>query len=236
MNRPMAFACCVLILTGQGCLSPSAPEEAYRPDIRADAFVAEITNPYLRWTPGTAMTYEGETADGTERIVVEVTGDKKTVMGIETTVVHDRVYLDGELIEDTLDWYAQDKDGTVWYFGEDTKEIEDGTVVSTEGSWEAGVDGAQPGIVMPASPEVGATYRQEYYAGVAEDMGEVVALDESITTAYGSFDGCMKTRDWTPLEERVDEYKWYCPEVGGLALEVGIYSDERVELVEVTRE
>lgn len=204
----------------------------YRPNIDPYNFVRVINNRFFKLMPGTTFVYQGATKDGIERTVVEVTRDNKKVMGVETVVVHDQVWLNDELIEDTYDWYAQDKDDNVWYFGEETKEFEDGEVVSTEGSWQAGVDGAQPGIIMPGDPQVGQTYQQEYYAGVAEDMGEVVALNESVAITYGNFDGCLKTRDWTPLEEKIDEYKWYCPDVGNLALEVGIYSDERVELVD----
>ena len=120
----------------------------------------------------------------------------------------------------------------MWYFGEDSKEIEDEEVVSAAGSWEAGVDGALPGIAMQADPQIGQEYRQEYYAGEAEDMGEIVALSETVDIGLGTYSGCLKTRDWTPLEAQVDEYKWYCPEVGFLVLEEGIYSGDRVELVE----
>ncbi len=211
-------------------------EEVYAPDIDPGDFVSGVDNPYFTLEPGRTLVYEGKTEEGVERVEVMVTDEQKTVMGIEATVVWDRVYLDEELIEDTRDWYAQDKEGNVWYLGEDSKEIEDGEVVSTEGSWEAGVDGAEPGIVMMADPEVGEIYRQEFYVGVAEDMAEVVALDESAEVPYGSFEGCLQTRDWSPLEENSDEFKFYCPELGGLVLELGKYSGERVELVEVEEE
>ena len=111
--------------------------------------------------------------------------ETREVMGIEVRVVHDVVTEDGEVIEDTFDWYAQDADGNVWYFGEETKEFEDGKVSTTAGSWEAGVDGAQPGILVPAEPEVGMTYRQEYYAGEAEDAAAVLSLDEKVEVPFG---------------------------------------------------
>jgi hypothetical protein len=147
--------------------------------------------------------------------------------------VHDTASIAGEVIEDTFDWFAQDKDGAVWYMGEDTKEYSQGMVVSTEGSWEAGQDGAQPGIIIPAMPMVGDKYRQEYYACEAEDMGEILELDATATTPAGSFTGCLKTRDTTPLEPNVNEEKYYCPGTG-LVLSVDIATDEREELTMVT--
>jgi uncharacterized membrane protein YkoI len=153
------------------------------------------------------------------------------VMGIQTTVVWDRVWLDGELIEETKDWYAQDKEGNVWYFGEESKEYVAGEFVGTHGSWEAGIDGAKPGIVMKASPKVGDSYRQEYYAGEAEDMGEVISINETVSIPYDRFYTCVKTKDWNLLEPGVIEYKYYCAEIGNVVLEENLEDDERVELI-----
>ena len=127
----------------------------YDPPFDPSSLQTSVTNPYFPLTPGTVWAYEGETEDGTERIVVEVLEETRDVVGVAATVVRDRAYLDGELIEDTFDWFAQDADGNVWYLGEATEEIEDGEVVSTAGSWEAGVDGAEAGVLMPAEPTVG---------------------------------------------------------------------------------
>ncbi|MBD3307782.1 hypothetical protein GF339_15230 [candidate division KSB3 bacterium] len=149
------------------------------------------------------------------------------------TVVREREWVDGELEEDTLDWFAQDVDGNVWYFGEDSKEIDEGVVVSTEGSWEAGVDGAQPGILMKGTPQIGDTYRQEYYFGEAEDMASVVSLNASVTVPFGTFTNCLQTEEWTPLEPGVTEYKYYAPGVGLLLEEQVEGGDARVELVEI---
>ena len=182
-------------------------------------FVSEITNPYLGFADGRIFTYEGETDEGLETIVVEVTRKHKTILGVRTTVVHEQAFLDGELIEDTFDWFAQDKDGNVWYFGEDSKEIEDGEVVSTEGSWEAGVDGAQPGIIMLAQPEVGLSYRQEFYEGVAEDMAKILSLDETVSIGLGNFTGNLETLEWTPLEPGARENKFYQPGIGLILIE-----------------
>jgi hypothetical protein len=165
--------------------------------------------------------------------VVVVTGDTKDILGVPCVVVRDTVTLDGEVIEDTFDWFAQDADGNVWYFGEDTKEYEDGEVVTTEGSWEAGVDGAEPGIVMEADPQVGDRYRQEFYEGHAEDMATVLSLDETADVPYGSYEDVLMTEDTTPLEPDVLERKFYARGVG-VVLEVDVNGGgEREELVSV---
>jgi hypothetical protein len=186
-------------------------------------FVAGVTNPYFALTPGTINYYEGASEGSAQTDSAEVLTDTKSILGIAATVVHDRVYEDGSLIEDTFDWYAQDKDGNVWYLGEDTKELDNGQVTSTEGSWEAGVNGAVAGILMWADPSahLNEQYRQEFSQGVAEDLGKVVAVNQSIATPYGSLSGCVKTEDSSALEPGVLENKYYCPPVG-LASEVGL--------------
>ena len=177
-------------------------------------FSTTIDNPYMPLKPGTTWIYEGQSPDGASRVEVVVTSETKTIMGVTCVVVHDQVTAGGSVVEDTFDWYAQDKDGNVWYFGEDSKEYENGVVVSTAGSWEAGVNGAMPGIIMKADPQVGDTYQQEYLQGEAEDMAEVLALDESATVPFGSFTQLLRTREWTPLEPGVAEEKLYAPGVG----------------------
>ena len=196
------------------------------------AFVAEITNPYLSFERGKRFQYEGETADGLETIIVEVTNDNKMILGIATTVVHDQVFLDGDLIEDTFDWYAQDGNGNVWYFGEDSKEIEDGIVVSTEGSWEAGVNGARPGLIMLANPQNGIKYQQEFAEDVAEDMAKVLNINKTIEIGLGIFEGCLETMEFTPLEPGHREHKYYFPGTG-LMLEESPRGG-RIELISVT--
>ncbi|MBD3868569.1 MAG: hypothetical protein IFK94_10640 [Acidobacteria bacterium] len=208
-------------------------EDPYNPEIDPENFVDVIDNPWLPYLPGTTWVYEGETEDGLERIVVEVTGDTREIMGVECTVVRDRVYLDGELIEDTFDWYAQDVEGNVWYFGEITFELEDEEIVSLEGSWEGGRDGAWPGIVMPAAPAVGDYYRQEMLLGEAEDMGEVLAVDATVSVEFGDYDGCVQTRDFTPIEPDALEYKYYAWGVG-FVLEEKPEEGIRIELIEMT--
>jgi uncharacterized membrane protein YkoI len=206
-------------------------EETYNPTINPSDFTSNVDNKYFSLTPGKKMVYESVTQDGKERIEVYVTNEKKTVMGVETVVVWDRVWLNGELIEDTRDWYAQDKEGNVWYFGEDTAEIIDGKIINHDGAWEAGIDGAKPGIVMKANPVVGDSYRQEYYKGEAEDAAEVLSLGEKVETPYKTFNNCLKTYDYSYLDSSVQEYKYYCLEFGFVALEGNVEGGEMAELV-----
>jgi hypothetical protein len=212
--------------------SSSLPQGDELVDLDPANFVAEINNPYWPMKPGNRWTYNETDAEGNEmQVEVTVTNDKKNILGISATVVHDVVTQDGSVIEDTLDWYAQDVDGNIWYLGEDTKEYEAGVVVSTEGSWEGGVDGAQPGILLPANPEVRMTYRQEYYADQAEDRAEILSLDEHVEVPYGTFDGCLQTEDWTPLDPALLEHKYYCGNVGpALVIDVasGVGQEELV--------
>lgn len=178
-------------------------------------FTSDIDNPYWPMTPGTTWTFEETDAEGvTQQIVVTVTDETREIMGIASRVVTDTVTEDGELIEDTQDWYAQDAEGNVWYMGEDTTEFSNGEPVSKAGSWEAGVDGALAGIAMPAEPQPGMAYRQEFYEGEAEDNGAVLAVEEFAEVPFGSFDEVIMTRDTTPLEPDMLEYKLYARDVG----------------------
>jgi hypothetical protein len=186
----------------------------YAPRFDPDGFVRDVDNRFFPLVPGTRWVYRGVEDGEEETNVTIVTHDRKTILGISATVVFDRVFVHGELKEKTFDWYAQDTRGNVWYLGEDTKEYEDGKVVSTEGSWQAGVHGAEPGIIMPAHPQIGQRYRQEFLAGEAEDMARVTGVDMDITLHYGSFHNCIRTVEWTRLEPGVKESKIYCPRVG----------------------
>ena len=195
------------------------PGDGGRYSVRLDPsrFVATIDNPWLPFTPGSRWVYE---AGGGERNEVTVTRQTRRVMGITATVVRDVETRDGEPVEETADWYAQDRDGNVWYLGEDTRAFRDGEW-SPAGSWEAGLDGALPGIIMKADPRVGDAYRQEYYRGEAEDMGKVVRAGAAEKVPFRSFDGLLVTQDWTPLEPEVVEEKYYAKGVG-LVLETTI--------------
>jgi hypothetical protein len=198
-------------------------------------FVTGIDNPWLPLIPGSTWVYESVGGEGVERIEVVVLDETREVMGIPATVVRDTVTVDGELVEDTYDWYAQDIDGNVWYMGEETAEYEDGEVISTAGAWEAGVDGALPGIVMLADPTVGDAYRQEYYPGEAEDMAEVVRVGVAAELADGSFENLIVIEEWTPLEPEVVEEKSYASGVGVVLEEVVEGGSGRIELVSHTR-
>jgi hypothetical protein len=210
-------------------------EEAYDPVINPDDFLHATENEYMPLVVGTVWEYEGDTEEGKETIRVVVTPETKTILGVTCAVVRDTVKLNGELIEDTYDWFANDKDGNVWYFGEDSKDYEKNVVVSTAGSWEAGVSGAKPGIVMRAHPQVGDTYRQEFLKGSAEDMAEVLNLNESVSVKTGSYKDVLRTKEWTPLEPDVVEHKFYAKGVG-LVLETVVKGGKgRIELVRVTK-
>jgi hypothetical protein len=192
----------------------TAKAESKLPKFDSDHFVRGVTNPLFPLPLGTRLIYRG-TEDGLpERVVTEVTREHKTILGVPVVVVLDRVFLDGVLKEKTFDWYAQDKHGNVWYFGEDTKEFEDGKVVSTAGSFEAGKDGAQAGIIMRAHPKLGQTTGQEFAPGVAEDKGHVLDLDATVTVPYGTLHHCLKQEEFTPLEPAALEHKFYCPGLG----------------------
>jgi hypothetical protein len=163
-----------------------------------------------------------------------VTDEQRTVMGVDVTVVRDTVTLDGRLIEDTRDWYAQDRAGTVWYFGEDTEEHDEDGSVSTAGSWEAGVDGALPGIAMYADPRVGQAYRQEFYEGEAEDLAEVVRTGEATEVPAGGFEDLVVILEWNPLEPDVTEEKYYATGVGPVLEQTVMGGEQVVELLEHT--
>jgi hypothetical protein len=178
-------------------------------------FTTEIDNPWYVLTPGTILTYRGMKDEESAIDVVTVTDRTIVIDGVTCRVIRDIVSHDDTPLERTSDYFAQDLDGNVWYFGEDTEELdENGTVTSTEGTWHSGVDGALPGIVMEAQPVVGHAFRQEYYKGHAEDHFEVLSLSESVTVPYGSFDDVLKTKEWTPLEPDILDNKFYARGVG----------------------
>lgn len=204
----------------------------YDPVIDPLKFVATIVNPYFPLKPGTTFIYEGQTEKGFEHNEVFVTYNTKEILGVTCIEVHDTVSVDGEPEEDTLDWYAQDMNGNVWYFGENAKQIAGGLIVGVEDSWTAGVNDAKPGIVM-AHPMVGDFYRQEFSLDTAEDVGEVLSLTESVTVLAGSFDHCLKTEDTSSLEPGVIEQKFYAPGVGFVLTIIDPGSGKKLELKEI---
>jgi hypothetical protein len=187
---------------------------AYAPTIDPANFVDKVDNPYFPLVPGTRWVMKGH-ADTAGEVTTTVVADRtKTIMGIRCVVVRDQLKADGQLKELTEDWYAQDADGNVWYMGEKTAEYKDGKVTSRAGSWEAGVNGALPGIIMAAHPVVDLTYRQEFLKGEAEDLAKVVDLSATANTAYDSYRNVLVTEDWTPLEPTQVERKFYAAGVG----------------------
>jgi hypothetical protein len=222
----------LVVLSGCDSSSPSAP--LYDPGIPT-SWAAAVTNPFFPLLPGARWEYEGETGDGTETIIVEVLANVRVVNGVVATTVHDQVFLDGSLIENTFDWYAQDSDGNVWYLGEDSEEVENGVVLNKAGSWEWGVDGALPGIYMWADPwsHIGEEYRQEYYRSQAEDWAKVLSVTAPVNVPYGQLQNCVQTEDWNALVGRPQslEHKFYCAGIG-ITLEYAV--DEPGERIELT--
>ena len=216
MRSTALFA--ILTSTASVCLSALAAfaEELppYNPVIDPANFVAEITNPYFLMKPGTIFKYEG-TRDGVaRRDEMTVTTETKMIMGVPCVVVRDVSTTDVEIVEKTVDWYAQDVDGNVWYFGEDTAEYANGKVTTTDGTWLAGVDGALPGYIMKAAPTLGDAYRQEYRPGVAEDFARVVKIDATAGGPTGKYTNVVVTEDTDLLDKAKFEHKWYAPGVG----------------------
>jgi len=178
-------------------------------------FTTEIDNPYWPMKPGNHWTLRETDGEGAvKQVNITVTEKTKKVMGIEARVVHDVLTEDGQVVEDTFDWYAQDANGNIWYLGEDTKEFENGKLKSTEGSWEAGVNGAQPGIAVLAKPNPGMAYRQEYLKGQAEDKAKVLSVEGKGKVPNGWFDNALLTEDFTPLEPDLIEHKYYARGIG----------------------
>jgi hypothetical protein len=215
----------------------STTTEPYAPVIDPANFVAVVDNPYMPLKPGATFIYEGLTEKGNEHVEVSVLSDTKIIMGVACVVVLDTVTVDGQLEEQTWDWYAQDKQGNVWYFGEDSKEYnKDGSVASTKGSWEGGVDGALPGIVMQANPVVGQTYRQEYYKGQAEDWATVLSLTESISIPVGSYTDVLMTNEWAGLDTPpVYEHKYYAKGIGFMMTKY-VEGGFELKLIEIRQE
>src|SRR5215475_13031190 len=206
----------------------------YDPLIDPANFVATIDNPYFPLQPGTTFIYEGQMPDAFERDEFAVTHNTRVILGVTCVEVHDSVFTDGELTEDTLDWFAQDRDGNVWYFGENTQELEDGLITTISGTFMGGVNGDKPGIVMKAHPAVGDFYRQEFSVDNAEDFAETLSLTETVTVPAGTFHNCLKSQETTPLETDLLEKKFYAPGVGNV-LTVDATTGDREELVRIRR-
>jgi len=206
----------------------------YDPVIDPANFVTTIDNPYFPLQPGTTFIYEGQMPDGFERDEFAVTHNTRVILGVTCVEVHDSVFTDGVLTEDTLDWFAQDRDGNVWYFGENTQELEDGLISTIAGTFMGGVNGDKPGIIMKAHPAVGDFYRQEFSLNNAEDFARTLSLDEVVTLRTRTFNHCLKSEETTPLEPDLLEDKFYAPGVGNI-LTVDVHTGARSELVRIVR-
>jgi len=217
MIRSIAVAFAVLGLAacgGGGGSSTSLPQGTKAVHLDPADFTTEIDNPYWPMRPGSHWVYR-EVEDGeVHRDDVTVTNETKLLGGIEARVVHDLVTQNGETLEKTDDYYAQDSKGNLWYLGEDTAEYENGKLKTKEGTWAYGVDGAQPGVILPASPKRGLSYREEYYKGHAEDAAEILSVGSQVQVPYGRFHGAVLTRNYSAIEPTVEEMKLYAKGVG----------------------
>jgi hypothetical protein len=235
-----AAAAALLVVAGTAAARTTPPGElaplhgTYAPRIDPANFVAGIDNRYLPYEPGTRFHFEGvrgTTRQTDDQVVLRRT---KRILGVNCTVVRDTVSERGHAVERTDDWYAQDRRGNVWYMGEDSFERENGRFVKASDSWESGVNGAQPGIIMPADPRPGDAYRQEYYPpGKALDQARVLRRNGTLTVRYGTFERLLVTSEFSPLEPQT-ERKYYAPGVGEIAERVVKGHHEEFELVRVT--
>jgi hypothetical protein len=215
--------------------SPAPSASGYHPLIDPANFRPVVDNPWFPLKPGSTYVYTGVKDGEPARDIYVVTKETKLIDGVACVVVSDKLYLSGVLEEETADYYTQDRQGNVWYFGEDTAELDkNGKVTSREGSWLAGQDGAQPGIFMPANPAVGQAFRQEYYPGHAEDQFQVVRLTSFIRVPYGSFANALLTKEWTTLEPGVIDHKYYVKGIGEVAELTAKGPVERALLVSYT--
>jgi hypothetical protein len=213
--------------TGSTPVTATAPDAA-----NFDGHV--VDNRWFPLVPGMTWEYRGVKDGQPSREIMVATSQTKTIQGVPCTVVSDKLYLSGALEERTLDYYAQDKDANVWYFGEDTAELKpDGSVKSTEGTWLSGRDGAEAGIFMPADPQVGQSFRQEYYKGQAEDHFRILSLSEQVKTPGSTSDQAMLTMEWTPLEPNVVDHKYYVQGIGTVLEQTAKGPLERNTLVSV---
>ncbi len=206
----------------------------YNPQINPADFSTTITNKYFALPVGKKMTYEATTKEGLEKIEIEITKETKVIEGVTTVVYLDTVHLNGVIHEITKDYLAQHKNGDVWYFGEEVDNYDEkGNLKDHEGTFIHGVDGARAGIWMKAEQNVGDSYRQEYYKGQAEDMRDTVATGLTVVTKLATYTDCVKVYDWTPLDPKSREHKYYCPQVGGLVLNEHLETGKRSELTKV---
>jgi hypothetical protein len=234
-NLAFILAAAVLLLLAAGAFG--APGQRMTPPVPpASEFSARVTNPWFPLIAGTSYVYRGEKDGRPSREVLTVTHETRKIAGVACVVILDRLYLGGHLHERTTDWYSQDKRGNVWYFGENTAELdENGRVLSTDGTWQAGVNGARPGIFMFAHPVVGKTAQQEFYKGQAEDHFQVLSLHAKVSVPYTSSTQALLTKEWSPLEPGVLDHKLYVRGIGTVLEQAVKGGAERNALVSFRR-
>lgn len=231
MKKTLGIAIALTTLLVAGCTtarSPSTAKPRPKPPVTTSTkpapavaainpadFVRTIDNPWFPLKPGTVYVSKGIKDGQPTTDTFAVTTRTKLILGVTCTVVSDTLTSKGRAVEKTEDWYTQDTTGSVWYFGEATEELDaKGNVIGTAGSWQAGVNGAEPGIFMPAKPRVGQSFRQEFYKGQAEDHFAILSLSASVSVPYGSFNNTLRTKEWTPLEPDVLDSKYYVRGIG----------------------
>lgn len=233
MRRTAVIVVSALVAAFVPAAAASSAPSCPKPPALPDQFVAQIDNPYLPLKPGRTWIYKGKLDGEAATDVFTVTDQIKVILGVAARVIHDQVFIHGDLVEDTEDWFAQDSDGNVWYLGEDTKELDHGQVVSTEGSWEAGVNNARAGIFMPATPQVGQTFKQEDAKNVAEDCTKIADLNASIKTPYVASNQALKTEEFSLLEPGVLDNKFYVRGIGLVREQTVLGGSDVLELVTV---
>jgi len=222
------------IATVPASSAPPGSQSCPKPPSLPNQWASQIDNPYLPLSPGTTLTYRGK-VDGKNVIdVFAITNQTKLIEGVNVRVIHDRVFQGANLVEDTFDWFAQDANGNVWYFGEDTRELDHGTVISTEGSWEAGVNKAHAGIFMPAHPAKGDFFKQEDARNVAEDCTRILDLGAIVTTPFVSSTDALKTEEFSLLEPGVLDNKYYVKGIGNVKEQTVQGGNDVLRLVSVT--
>jgi hypothetical protein len=219
-----------------GSATNTFPQTSEPANLDPADFTTQIDNPYFPLPVGAQWHVRVTDQEGTvqDEVITVTHQTKKIADGVTARVVKDVVREDAKPVEITDDWYAQDKDGNVWYFGEDTAEYENGKVTTRSGSFEAGVDGADAGVIMPAHPEPGITYREEYYASHAEDRSRVLAMNQQAEVPFGHFRNVILTEDYTPVEPNVLELKMYAPGIGQVLAQTVSGGSEREELISFT--
>ena len=227
----LGVASVLLCVVGTGAGDANEP---YHANINPANFQNPVENPYCPFRPGTTWKFVEKHGDEVQENTITVTHDTKLILGVKCTVVHDVVSEGGKVTEDTLDWMATDKDGNVWYFGEDTRELKGKELVKTNGSWEAGVDGGEAGILLPGVAKPGEPYRQEYGPGHAEDMGKIVEINQPVTVPAGEYKDCVKTEEWSLLEHGGHDFKWYAKGIG--FCKEAAADGTIVELISITHE